>query len=578
MEQLECIFPSVDRSLLLDAFESSAQCVDRTVCLLNDMGFSSEYSQTGPDKKCIDKKRHKGEATEEVCCLDEDGFESYSISTISVGRSSLLQGPISDAEKQAAKQTGNSLTVADEDLHKLKTIFPQVSSSLLKMLLDEAGGDLEAATSTILLTPMRDEVAGEAEKSFHRKDIDRVGVISEADMHRTSSRRDAGLMAAVRPSKRPRRATPDQSAIAQMRAIDLSLPAQSFLCGLNPAAVVESLRAALGDDAVSAACFAQMLAREQVHFADYAVLYHSYSLAAPLYEVQSVLARALFDLPAHFAPLPRLLARPYDARPSLDLLMADFRGMAGQDHSPEFRAVAISASCSLLGTGSEAPPPAVFRAGYSCSDLSFRAALEGVLRECGLDPAAVARVADDVAATAHRHGLPGEYGGGGRAGGAGYGANPQGASPPGQLLQIFVRRNLIDSLAYRALPMGVPAGDHAPLSVHLLGEVSDGTNLQAAAVFQSGRGRTAVPIGGIAEHSWTTPCGGQARLFAHPAVLTDPQKCCLYNYRAAPAWNGPGDGPGTRAAFVADLERALAPVLGCPVALRRALAGVQARV
>ena len=66
---------------------------------------------------------------------------------------------------------------------------------------------------------------------------------------------------------------------------------------------------------------------------------------------------------------------------------------------------------------------------------------------------------------------------------------------------------------------------------------------------------------------------GQTQLFAHPAVLTDPRRCRLYNYRAAPGWDGPCDGAGTRAALLADLERALALALGCPEALRRAGGG-----
>ena len=124
-----------------------------------------------------------------------------------------------------------------------------------------------------------------------------------------------------------------------------------------------------------------MLAREQQHHGDFICFYHSYSFAALLYECQSEIARTVYGLPSDFAPLPRLLHEPYHTCPTMHDLKHTFQnGMSGQDHHPAFRAVAISASCSLNAFGSEAPPLNCFQHGYSCSDLSFRGLLDNLLR------------------------------------------------------------------------------------------------------------------------------------------------------------------------------------------------------
>ena len=574
METLTLLFPSVDEIILREAYSSSKEDLDTTISNLEAQDYVIDFSK-------IESRSKNGSHSCPVVIQDDEISQSAII----------IDEPETSGKRPRKREIPSKL-------QSLSELFPTAARDVLKSCLERAGGDVESAAEHYLNTSCGDVEEDEHEIMVSSRPISLApsaappkmperghtfGTASKVPKHhappskRLRKSHQVDVVPAAASKSRIRVPRPFANAEDVWRSVDLTRPAQSFLSQSSPADALNNLKSRLGSDVLSATCFAQMLAREQAHYDGYVVLYHSYSFAAPLYEVQAVIARALFDLPADFAPLPRLLFRPYDSRPSLDLLMADFSTMSGQDHNPAFRAVALSASCSLLGLQSEAPPPDFFRNGYSCSDLSFRSSLEAVLSECGLDTDAVHRVADDVAAVAHRHGLPGEYqrGAGPRHYVSVSSAAAASSSPPGQLLQIFVRRDLIDSLGYRAIPMGTPAGDIVPLSAHLRGEAigscPSGSGRSAAAASSAATAGAATAAAAVAR------CSGQARLFAHPAVLTDPQRCILYNYRAAPGWNGPGDSAGTRAALIADLELALAPLLGCPAALQRALRGVQAR-
>ena len=569
METLTLLFRSVDEIILREAYSSSKEDLDTTISNLEAQDYVIDFSK-------IESRSKNGSHSCPVVIQDDE-----------ISQSAIIIDEPETSGKRARKREIPS------ELQSLSELFPTAARDVLKSCLERAGGDVESAAEHYLNTSCGDVEEDEHEIMVSSRPISLApsaappkmperghtfGTASKVPKHhappskRLRKSHQVDVVPAAASKSRIREPRPFANAEDVWRSVDLTRPAQSFLSQSSPADALNNLKSRLGSDVLSATCFAQMLAREQAHYDGYVVLYHSYSFAAPLYEVQAVIARALFALPADSAPLPRLLFRPYDSRPSLDLLMADFSTMSGQDHNPAFRAVALSASCSLLGLQSEAPPPDFFRNGYSCSDLSFRSSLEAVLSECGLDTDAVHRIADDVAAVAHRHGLPGEY-----QRGAGPRRNVSVAaasrSPPGQLLQIFVRRDLIDSLGYRAMPMGTPVGDIVPLSAHLRGEVINSCPSGSAAAAAASATTAAAATAAAAEPR----CSGQVRLFAHPAVLTDPQRCILYNYRAAPGWNGPGDSDGTRAALIADLELALAPLLGCPAALQRALRGVQAR-
>lgn len=122
-----------------------------------------------------------------------------------------------------------------------------------------------------------------------------------------------------------------------------------------------------------------------------------------------------------FAPLPRLLLDPFHACPSIQALVASFKGMCGQDHNPKFRSVAISTSCSLLTQDTSAPPLKCFSQGYSSTDLSFGGLLRELIQTCargvqGADAGAIASALVDIGREYDlEHGSYGHSGQGARA-------------------------------------------------------------------------------------------------------------------------------------------------------------------
>jgi hypothetical protein len=87
-------------------------------------------------------------------------------------------------------------------------------------------------------------------------------------------------------------------------------------------------------------CFTKLFENEQRLCGEYAVFYHSYSLAALLYEVQAAVAAVLFRFKSNFASLPRLLKAPFDEVPDAPALLKLFNtklAKGRQDHDPRFR-------------------------------------------------------------------------------------------------------------------------------------------------------------------------------------------------------------------------------------------------
>lgn len=262
----------------------------------------------------------------------------------------------------------------------------------------------------------------------------------------------------------------------------------------------------------------------------------------------------MYTLPDEFAPLPRILHGPFHGKPTLDMLLEDFKHMTSQDHNPNFRALAISVSCSLFAPGSEAPPLSCFSQGYSCSDLSFRGLLTGLLRTCGVhDPD---YLADKIVEVGEKYRLPASpYKATGATGMFPFLPTGMLSAPPsinrdeeslggGSMLQIFIHKDTVDSLAYASYPMGVP-----------------------------------IPgVPSLAEHLKDGHTEGQARIFMHPAVFTDTTKAHLYHYSASPLLSAMDSSvPLSRGAFIKDLRKTLEPILGDYAALRKAFHAVEGR-
>lgn len=285
--------------------------------------------------------------------------------------------------------------------------------------------------------------------------------------------------------------------------------------------------------AFAAVCFEQMIQREQDLEGDFCVFYHSYNGAALLYETQAVIARCAFGLADDFAPLPRLLIHRFKDS-SLRALKEAFGTMTGQDHDPRFRELAISASPALFAFGSEAPPLHCFRTGYGCSDVSFRKLLVELLRDtCGTNEVAAIACADELCDVALRFGLRDDI----------YRDYTRPAKstltrPPrlgGQMLQIFIAREEVDKLVYHSHPFGTPIESTKSVKEWL---ANPGTPNNPAGV------------------------DGQVRILCDPRVFMDPRRGRIYHYSGDwEFFGGSLDMPDSRAAFVAALRHAMAPLL-----------------
>jgi len=329
--------------------------------------------------------------------------------------------------------------------------------------------------------------------------------------------------------------------------VDSSRPCQSLRSLQDTSLAARRILREVGTDntaAFASVCFEHMLMREQELEEHFCVFYHSYNGAALLYEVQAEIARFAFGLPDDFAPLPRVDSRPFK-HASVEGLMASFSAdggssaaaavgnMQGQDHDPRFRALAISASPSLFASGSEAPPLHCFRRGYGCQDLSFRELLVKLLLDVfRMERSTTCQLVDELVVAALCYGLPC----------SGYGTGCQKGRNMGrlggQMLQIFVARTEVDRIAYHSRPMGVPVRETRSVREWLASPWSQKRCKEGQLV------------------------DGQVRILFRPEVFIDPKRGRLFHYCSD--WEFLGGDPdmeGSRAAFVVELRKLLAPVL-----------------
>jgi len=202
-------------------------------------------------------------------------------------------------------------------------------------------------------------------------------------------------------------------------------------------------------------CFDEMLANEKTFCGEWAVFYHSYSAAALMYEVQAAVAACLFRFKSDYATLPRLLWKPFNDIPDAKAMLKEFPTWPDRDHNPRFRAVGLCGTSSLLAHDSEAPPKSVFLMGYSVGPLT--GILERLLAACGVPKKQVNALAKKMIKLAEKYGLDAR----------GHGGKMCKSGRAGHLLQIFVRRELIDKYVYPAFPYGVPDNKRNPLGEYL---------------------------------------------------------------------------------------------------------------
>eukprot|EP00746_Dinoflagellata_sp_MGD_P034373 gnl/MRDRNA2_/MRDRNA2_18212_c0_seq2.p1 gnl/MRDRNA2_/MRDRNA2_18212_c0~~gnl/MRDRNA2_/MRDRNA2_18212_c0_seq2.p1 ORF type:complete len:416 (+),score=66.21 gnl/MRDRNA2_/MRDRNA2_18212_c0_seq2:184-1431(+) len=211
--------------------------------------------------------------------------------------------------------------------------------------------------------------------------------------------------------------------------------------------------------------FEKLMRNEEKMCGEWAVFYHSYSFAALLYEVNAAVGAVLFRFRSQYATLPRILVHEFDDIPNASVLMQKFRdrfATAKRDHHPEFRRVGISAMCSLVATGPECCLQVCFTKGYSCKDVGFRGVLENLLEKCYVPVERVSKLAEEIIVMSTKYGLDTSQ----------FGGQPCASTLAGHILQIFVKRNLVDHLCYPAKPYGEIDEDRLPLSQWMNGEQS----------------------------------------------------------------------------------------------------------
>jgi len=189
-------------------------------------------------------------------------------------------------------------------------------------------------------------------------------------------------------------------------------------------------------------CFNKMLDNEKRYCGNYAVIYHSYSQAYILYEIHAAVASIIFGL-ENCAPLPRLLLHAFDDLNNAEELKKKHQNTWRTDHDPRFRQAAICASTSLLSADPEASPYTVWDHGYHVGQITGFVKL--LLTQLG-----ISHLKSEIVKLCKQYdnGKP-RY------------------QKPGKLLQIFVRRDIINSVAYAAQPMGHPCRNRRNLQAHL---------------------------------------------------------------------------------------------------------------
>eukprot|EP00747_Dinoflagellata_sp_TGD_P164384 gnl/TRDRNA2_/TRDRNA2_184258_c0_seq1.p1 gnl/TRDRNA2_/TRDRNA2_184258_c0~~gnl/TRDRNA2_/TRDRNA2_184258_c0_seq1.p1 ORF type:complete len:587 (+),score=135.61 gnl/TRDRNA2_/TRDRNA2_184258_c0_seq1:202-1761(+) len=273
-------------------------------------------------------------------------------------------------------------------------------------------------------------------------------------------------------------------------------------------------------------CFDDMLKNEKEFCGEWVVFYHSYSCAAILYEVQAAVAAVLFRFKAEFAGLPRILARGFKHIPDAKRMLEEFPKWKDRDHNPAFKAVGLCATSSLLAPDSEAPAKSVFLMGYSVGCL--KGVLEKLLESCGVPKGKVNALAKSIVALAAKHGLD-------TCGIPGGKKCKSGRS--GHMLQIFMRREIVDKYVYPAFPYGVPDKKRDPLSKYL----ADGTK-------------------GMIE--------GQVRITLNPDVFLRTPLARMFTFSADPTYHE------NRPAFIEDLIGQLKPILGDEKTRTKAAKGI----
>lgn len=275
-------------------------------------------------------------------------------------------------------------------------------------------------------------------------------------------------------------------------------------------------------------CFQDLLMTEEKMCGEWAFLYHSYSTSALMYEVQAAIAAVLFGFRSQNGTLPRILMSDFAKFPDATVLKNSFKGLSVSreedechDGRQDYMAVGLSVMCSLLAYGPEASPTKDFCKGYADSwegaswnpDLSE--ALRKLLETCCVPNFKIESLMKEIIALSEKHGLDVSLFDNGK---------ECRSKQPGHLLQICIRRDIIDKVAYASLPYGHPDESRPSMSGFLDGKSS----------FDY----------------------GQARVLARPEFFMEPDAVRLHVVSADPTFHA------NRQKFQKELTDLLSSILG----------------
>jgi len=204
-------------------------------------------------------------------------------------------------------------------------------------------------------------------------------------------------------------------------------------------------------------------------------------------------------------------------------MLERFPAWPDRDHNHEFRGVGLCATSGLLAPDSEAPPKSVFLSGYSVGPL--KGVLARLLAECGVPPAKVPALEKRISKLAEEAGLDMTP----------FGGKPCKSGRRGHMLQIFMRRSIVDRFCYGSFAYGVPDKKRPNLAAYLAKDAA----LQ-----------------------------GQVRITANPHAFLKVECVRMFSFAADPTYFE------ARKDFQTKLVAALDPVLGDEDTRKRAVNGI----
>ena len=190
----------------------------------------------------------------------------------------------------------------------------------------------------------------------------------------------------------------------------------------------------------------EMLANEK-RFEGFVPFYHLYAVSGLLYELQTVLAMELLEYPITGPPVMRLSRRPFIELRSLSALLA-MRQRNISDRASEYRSLAVSAFSSCFASGGYAKSIQQYMwEGFPSGTANYvNKLIEDLLSTAGIatEPDLLSTLKSRINNIGKEYGLT--------------------KSPPGQILQIFVHKSVVDAFAYGAQPLGALAPRGIPVT------------------------------------------------------------------------------------------------------------------